>query len=95
MHKRLHKALRLCRSLNELLRMELLFSDKLHRDLRIRTLLDFPVHIACPLVLHWPNVKELRPQRILPSTPSIPEVCGRPPAAVAQGLHAGLGHHHL
>ena len=63
MHKRLHKALWLCQSLNELLRMELAVSDKLHRDLHIRTLLDFLSTLHAPLVLHWPNVKELRPQR--------------------------------
>ena len=50
-------------SLNELLRMELAVSDKLHGDLHIRMPLDFLSISHTPVVLHWPHMKELRPQR--------------------------------
>uniref|UniRef100_A0A8C0N2U7 Cyclin-G1 n=1 Tax=Canis lupus familiaris TaxID=9615 RepID=A0A8C0N2U7_CANLF len=48
---------------NELLRMELAILDKLHWDLYIGTPLDFLTIFHALLVLGWPHVVELLPQR--------------------------------
>ncbi|OWK11857.1 hypothetical protein Celaphus_00003382 [Cervus elaphus hippelaphus] len=48
---------------NELLRMELAILDKLHWDLYIGTPLDFLFTFHALVVLGWPHVKELMPQR--------------------------------
>ncbi|MBV97235.1 Cyclin-I2, partial [Eschrichtius robustus] len=48
---------------NELLRMELAILDKLHWDLYSGTPLDFLTIFHALVVLGWPHVKELPPQR--------------------------------
>ncbi|KAI5188155.1 Cyclin-I2 [Manis pentadactyla] len=48
---------------NELLRMELAILDKLHWDLYIGTPLDFVTIFHTLVVLGWPHVVELLPQR--------------------------------
>ncbi|KAM7242167.1 hypothetical protein CapIbe_006638 [Capra ibex] len=48
---------------NELLRMELAILDRLHWDLYIGTPLDFLSIFHALVVLGWPHVKELMPQR--------------------------------